>query len=234
MKSINLFCFPFAGGSSFAYLPWKRFLHPTIKLQPIELAGRGTRCKLPFYTDFKEAIDDTYEQVYPCLNEGQYVMFGHSMGALLVYALIERIRNKGGPPPEHLFFSGRWPPHIHKEGLKACQSNDELIQRILRFGGTPKEIFEVPELAEMYLEIFKADFHLIDTYIHNDHSKYDFDISILAGQEDPDVTQEDIESWKCYTSHSCHLVTFKGGHFYLKDMIQDVVGYINKVLVEVC
>ncbi|WP_223068401.1 thioesterase II family protein [Paenibacillus caui] len=233
MKSVNLFCFPFAGGSSIAYFPWKRYLHPAIKLHSVELAGRGARCRIPFYTDFKEAIDDIYEQVYPLLEEGPYVMFGHSMGALLVYALIERIRHKGGPPPEHLFFSGRFPPHIRKESLKEYQSDDELIQRILRFGGTPKELFEVPEMAEMYLAIFRADFHLIDTYIHVDHSQYDFDISVLAGREDPDVTQEDIESWKSYTSHSCHLNTFNGGHFFLKDQIQDVVGYINKILTEV-
>ncbi|MEI5926548.1 thioesterase II family protein [Bacillus sp. TD10] len=84
VSKIKLFCFHHAGGSSSAYYNWKDYLNKGIEIIPIELAGRGKRLKEPVYT---------------------------SMGALLVYEMIQKIHDVKGISPIHAFFSGRLPVH---------------------------------------------------------------------------------------------------------------------------
>ena len=45
MKKKNLFCIPYAGGSSIIYNSWHKFLDINFELFPVELAGRGKRYK---------------------------------------------------------------------------------------------------------------------------------------------------------------------------------------------
>ena len=93
MKKIKLICIPCAGGMSYTYLKWMRYLDPLIKLVPIELSGRGSRNDSPLYRNFNEAIDDVFNEVEPYLN-GDYAIFGHSMGSNIAYELYYKIVEK--------------------------------------------------------------------------------------------------------------------------------------------
>ncbi|MBK3496406.1 hypothetical protein JFL43_16375 [Viridibacillus sp. YIM B01967] len=53
-----LFCLPYAGGSESIYFKWRKHLHSSIQLIPIELRGRGKRFDENFYGSIKEAVDD--------------------------------------------------------------------------------------------------------------------------------------------------------------------------------
>lgn len=134
MKSIRLFCFPYVGGSAFIYKTCKTELYPYIEMFPVELAGHGSRFKEPLNNDFEETIDDLlYGRVVRYVG-GWYAMFGHSMGALLMYAVVERIQRYGLKMPEHLFFSGRCPPHLHRNSQFDFKSECKLVDQVRSWG----------------------------------------------------------------------------------------------------
>jgi medium-chain acyl-[acyl-carrier-protein] hydrolase len=230
---IKLFCFPHAGGSSVAYWPWKRYLDPQIDLIPIELPGHGKRYKSPFCKTFQDAVDDLYHQMQPYLSEQStpYAMFGHSLGSLLVYGVVERIKKTGLPMPCHIFFSGRFPPHIKKTALHTY-SDKELLDTVLSYEGTPSGIIKNPYLYEMFLEVLKADIRLIETFTYKPRSSnYQFPISVLGGNEDTDLKEDELNSFRDYTDKSCSIYRFSGGHFFLKDHLQEVTSLINETLI---
>ena len=107
MKRIRLFCLPYAGGSAMLYTRWKKFLHDSIELYPVELAGRGSRSKEPFYNSVNDAVDDIYNSIEETLDDTEFAFFGHSMGCVLVYELMYRIKELKNRIPIHAFFSLR-------------------------------------------------------------------------------------------------------------------------------
>ena len=147
-RKIKLFCIPYAGGSAVLYSKWKNHLPESIELRPIELAGRGSRIQEPFYLNVREAVDDIYSMIYEEIQSSQYILFGHSMGAMLSYELAQKIKNEGANQPLHLFFSGKTVPHlpVSEEKKYHLLSEEDFKDKIINLGGTPPDFFDHPEL----------------------------------------------------------------------------------------
>lgn len=75
---MNLYCFPFAGGSTLFFNDWIKYFDPSIKIISVELAGRGTRISEPFYDNFEQLINDIFSYIN---KEKEYAFFGHSNGS---------------------------------------------------------------------------------------------------------------------------------------------------------
>ncbi|MCX7922799.1 MAG: thioesterase domain-containing protein [Clostridia bacterium] len=232
MSKIKLFCLPYAGGSAMVYSKWKRFLHNSIELCPIELAGRGKRFNEPFYESFGSAVEDVYNLVKSQIDDSKYAIFGHSMGSWLAYELILKLKESNYPEPVHAFFSGRYPPHIkHREEKIHMLPDDEFMSKILKYGGTPKELAENKELLAIFIPILRADYRILET---NDERpeicQLGYGISVLNGIEDAEVTQNDLDEWEKYAGESFNLYEFDGGHFFINDHTQKIVDIINRTL----
>jgi surfactin synthase thioesterase subunit len=115
MAKTILFCIPYAGASARTYLGWKKWLSPNLDLHPIELAGRGLRLGESFYQNINEAVEDIYCNISALLLDHKVAFFGHSMGTILLYELLWKMKCAGMREPEHVFFSGRFPPFIEKK-----------------------------------------------------------------------------------------------------------------------
>lgn len=233
MKKIKLFCFPYAGGSSLVYRNWKNFLSPTIEIIPFELAGRGRRIADQCYHSLEEAVQDIYSQIQLQIKDSDYAFFGHSMGGLIAVELARKIEQNGLHPARHLFVSGRSAPGTKpKYDYKFhLLSDDAFKEELVKLGGTPKELFDHPELIQYFLPILKSDFALSES---NDNVIQDFvlksDLTVLFGNEDSLVV-EDHNTWHHYTSKSCDICYFDGDHFFINDKMEEVVNLINKTLV---
>ncbi|MEL7001989.1 MAG: thioesterase domain-containing protein, partial [Bacteroidota bacterium] len=164
MKTLKLFCLPYAGGSASVYNPWKDHLDRSIQLVPVELAGRGSRIKEPLNTSRKEAVDDIYQIIRSDIENHPYMIFGHSMGALMTFDLVHKIKVNNMPIPRHLFFSGASAPHLRDEKKKYhLMSPEEFEKEVRNLGGTPPEFFQHQELIDMFLPILKNDFKMAET-----------------------------------------------------------------------
>ncbi|MVO98610.1 thioesterase II family protein [Paenibacillus lutrae] len=233
MERIKLFCLPYAGGSAMMYKRWSKLMDSAIELAPIELANRGTRSKHPHYDNLNQAVDDLYKWILPYLDGSPFAFFGHSMGSLLSYELIHRIKESTGQEPIHAFFSGRNPPHILKEESVSFDSGkEEFLEDLRQLGGMPVEILESEALLDYVLPIIRGDFKMMSTYSYVPRSaKFEFNISALGGKEDKEVPVEDLREWAQFTNRECSTVLFEGGHFFINELPQEIVSFINRTLV---
>ena len=234
MKKLNLFCFPYAGGSAAVFNSWRRYLHRQIELNAVELAGRGKRIYDPQYDDLDHAVEDVFGIIKDKLDEAPYALFGHSMGGVIAYELAQKIRALQCNQPAHMFFSGRGAPHIAAEDSDPYWHlpDHEFKEKILELGGTPREFFEHPELLEVFLPLLKNDFRIAELYRGSEEvNPLDTDITVFIGKEE-DVTPERMVGWKEHSQGLCSMHFFTGGHFFINEQTQKAVKIINNTLVE--
>jgi surfactin synthase thioesterase subunit len=230
---MKLFCFPYAGGSSAIFNRWKNYVGNEIEIIAVELAGRGKRIHEPLYSDFNAAIDDVFSLIIDEIKGNEtYAFFGHSMGAKIAYELTQKILEIGLPRPEHIFFSGRGAPYVLGEDEKEYHKlpDAEFKEEVFSLGGTPKEFFEHPELLEVFLPLLRNDFKLASREFNNKEiNLLPCDITVFLGK-DEDLTAEQINSWKDYTSENCSIHYYNGGHFFINEKVEDVVAKIKNTI----
>ena len=109
--NVKLFCIPFSGGNAYSYYGFRKYLPEHIELCNLELPGRGKRISEPLLHSVKETTEDLFRQIKHKIN-GRYLIYGHSLGALLAYTLCRHIRDVGEKLPEALFVSGQRAPSL--------------------------------------------------------------------------------------------------------------------------
>ncbi|TYQ15092.1 UNVERIFIED_CONTAM: surfactin synthase thioesterase subunit [Acetivibrio alkalicellulosi] len=230
MQRINLFCFPYAGASSMIYAKWKNNILKYIDILPVELAGRGRRFNDPFYNSIDEAVDDIYNSIKKVIDESPYALFGHSMGAVIVYELYYKLREHGHNIPEHIFLSGRGPSFKPSEENIHNLKDEEFLKKVMEYGGTPDEVANNKELLDFFLPILRADFKMINLYssIKRDE-KIISNTTVLTGKSDATI-KEDIGKWSEYISGEFELVTFDGGHFFIHNNEEKILSIIKRKL----
>jgi medium-chain acyl-[acyl-carrier-protein] hydrolase len=230
INKIIFFCLPYAGGSASIYNQWKYKLENYITLFPIELAGRGSRITEPFYADLEAAVEDVFATISKEISTQDYVIFGHSMGALITYELVQKIKTSNIKQPLHVFFSGRKPPHIRREIIYSSLSEQAFEKEIMLLGGTPPELFKYPELKQIFIPILRSDFKLSETVEQRDQiSILPYNISILVGK-DEEIKESEANQWRKYTSKTCSIHFINGGHFFLLKEADAVTNVINHSL----
>lgn len=231
MDKIKLFCFPYAGGSTASYKKWKKYLHDSIDLCPVELAGRGNRCKEPYYNNLDDVLNDVFDLIKIHIKNSQYALLGHSMGSVIAYELSYKITISGYNKPMHLFISGRQAPQIQKDCKSVYQLPDEEFKNeILKLGGTSSNFFEHKELTDIFLPLLRADYRIVDNYIYTEkNKKLDCDITVFNGNED-NMSLEDIYGWREHTKNEFNVYNFKGGHFFINENEEQIVNIINQTL----
>ncbi|WP_248547771.1 thioesterase II family protein [Paenibacillus odorifer] len=233
MESANfkLFTLPCAGSS--AAMLYRSWIHSidSIEVIPLELPGRGRRFNENLLYSIPEMVDDLEMQLNALLYPGEeYVLFGHSMGSLLAYELGLRMSFKNLYKLSHVFVSAMNPPHIRRAEPLHLKTEDEMIEEIMVMGGTPESFFAENETRSLFLPVFYADFHAVETYTVNfPVQKLKCGITVLTGQRDV-ITSSDIKGWERYTEALMSCVFFQGGHFYLTDEEQAVHQLISDTL----
>lgn len=228
---MKLFCLPYAGGSEAIYYDWKKYLSPFVKLEAVKLKGRGQRQGECFYKDFEDAVNDIFDSIKDQINCNEYALFGHSMGAILIYELYYKICKENCRKPAHMFFAGHEAPCVEKEKKKLHQLSDRnFMNEIIDMGGTPKEVLENQELMEYCLPILRSDFQLIENYVYREHSeKIECDITVFTGKED-DITMDELLAWKSLSNREFHLYPMEGDHFFINQQIAE----ITRLICELC
>jgi surfactin synthase thioesterase subunit len=226
---MNLFCLPFAGGSSYHYREFQKFTASFIHIIPIELPGRGRRFSEPLLTDIHEMVEDVLIQIRPELDK-PYAIYGHSLGAKLGYLLTKRIINGNLPEPLHLFLSGCEGPSIEpKERNRHLLPRKEFMEMLNRFEGTPVEVLENRELMDFFEPVIRADFQAVDTYVYNQSKPFDIPVTVMIGKNER-FTPEGVMKWQDITTRKISVKEFPGGHFFLFNHLPK----LGKIFSECC
>ncbi|MBU3102832.1 thioesterase II family protein [Clostridium gasigenes] len=229
---MRLFCLPYAGGSEVIYYSWKKKLNPSIKLESIELKGRGKRYGETFYETLDEAVEDIFIHIKEKILKDDYAIYGHSMGALLAYELYYKISDLGFRKPKHIFFSGHEAPSVIKKRESTYKLSDyDFLNKVIKLGGTSEELMNNKELFKIYLPIIRSDFLILENYNYKEMSyKIQCDVSILNGKKD-DISLDGILSWKKHVEKGFKVYNFEGNHFYMKNNVENIINVINGTLI---
>jgi medium-chain acyl-[acyl-carrier-protein] hydrolase len=88
---VDLFCFPYAGGSPAMFQPWKAALPSTIYIIGVQWPGRGAEVGVPPFRRVTPLVKEIAEMVLPELRR-PFVFFGHSLGSLIAFELARELR----------------------------------------------------------------------------------------------------------------------------------------------
>lgn len=228
----RLFCFPFAGGNSSTFHGWSEYLDSEVELFSVNLPGRLHRISENLIDNMDVLASQIYVEMLPYL-DGEYYIFGHSMGTKIAHAVLALLKKSNKPMPAHFFISGGYPPHINdrKEKLHTL-GDEELIGRVLNMGGTSPAVFNDPMLRDIFLPMLRADFKLIENYAGLESpERLDCKYSLMCGDSDSEVVLERLTEWSRYFMHlTPNSYSFSGGHFYLHKNVAEISSVINSTL----
>jgi surfactin synthase thioesterase subunit len=223
----RLVCFPHAGAAASMFREWDRRLGPHIDVLAAQLPGRENRIAEPAFDSLEPLVDAVLDGLLVHLDR-PYAVFGHSMGALLGYALTRRLADTGGPRPEVLFVSGYPAPHLPTGDDDDVHrlDDDALVARMRDYAGTPPEVLDDPELARMLLPTIRADFEVCETYTHVAGPPLPIDIVAFAGRADAEAPPESMVRWFELGSAAFALHCVDGGHFFLEQSLGTVLDLV--------
>ncbi len=213
---LRLFCFPFAGGGASTYRGWPASLPAAIEVCPIQLPGRASRFHEPPFRRAGELVRAAADGLEPLMDR-PFALFGHSMGALVVFELARELRRRGRRGPVLLAVSGHHAPQRPDPEPPISQLPDDEFVAALRerYDGIPAEVLAEPELLELVLPALRADVMVLESYVHRPEAPLECPISCFGGEGDRQVSLADLEAWGEMTRDSCRVRRFPGGHFFL-------------------
>ncbi len=232
MNPTSLYCLPFAGGNSYSYRPLQEKLRETpIQMMPLELPGRGKRIREPLLNDLNLLAMDALKQLIQHDLTQRYALFGHSMGALLVYLVAQQLVARRLPLPVHIFVSGHRAPNIEPRlNLKHNLPKTEFIAMLQRLGGCPPEILQDAELLNFFEPMLRADFQAVDLYKYQPRFPLPIPFTVLLGSAEAEVTLSSVQGWQQETSYPLIIKEFQGGHFFVSEQPSKVAETVAQTL----
>jgi len=227
---LRLLCFPYAGGGASIYRPWRDHLPADVELCAVQLPGRESR--------LSEPPCDRLSALLPLLHRGlaglldlPYVTFGHSLGALVSFEFVRRLRRHGDPLPRHIFVSGRAAPQVHLRDEPVHHlPDDEFVEAVSQFRATSPEVLANPDLLALVLPALRADFALSEQYRHVAESPLPRPITAFYGIGDPSVRKEDVLAWETQTCAAWSARAMPGDHFFLRPSLHRLLAEIGASL----
>ena len=228
---LRLFCFHYAGGNAFVFRSWANQILDNIDIYAIELPGHGTRLTEPAFDRMAPLIQTLKAALLPYLLGPPFAFFGHSMGALISYELSQSLRQEHGLTPAHLFVSGHHAAHLpDPEPPIHDLPTADFLNALRRYNGTPEIILQNAELMELLLPNLRADFAMLETYVHQPHPPLGCPISAYGGLQDWRTSAEALEAWRKHTQAAFARQLFEGDHFFIHSNQAAVLQTLNTAL----
>jgi len=225
---VRLFCFPYAGAGATVFNAWSNLMLPEVELYLVHLPGREKRIKEVPYTHLLPLAEELTEALYPYLDK-PFAFFGHSMGALISFEIVRKLRSRFSLYPVRLIVSAKHPPHVPDPHPNIHHlPDDELFTESERlYGSLPKIISEDPEVLKFFLPIMRADFTLIETYQYTSSAPLECPITVFGGNQDNSVNEHELSAWSEQTVVGFNLKMFPGDHFFIQGnrvaLVQEII-----------
>ena len=228
---VRLFCFPYAGSGGSQYMPWARQLGPGVEVCAVQLPGRENRLRETPHTRFPALMDETFAALRPHLDM-PFVLFGHSMGALVAFELARRLRTEGAPMPARLLISGHRAPQLpNRRPPLAHLSDAALIAEVrARYDGVSEEVLRHPDLMALLLPGLRADLALVEGYVCRPDEPLSCPISAYGGEDDPIVSEAELQAWRTQTSAEFTTRRFSGTHFFIRSARAELLAAVSSEL----
>ncbi|AUG78791.1 Oxidoreductase [Kitasatospora sp. MMS16-BH015] len=228
--ALRVFCFPYAGGAASTYARWQRLLGLEVEVLPVQLPGREGRMAEKRFTNLPALVDELDRELGPEL-EHPHVLFGHSMGALIAFALAERRLIQGSRPAEAVLLSAYRAPHLPPPEFAAPDATEhELVESLVRLGGIPQVLLDHPDWLSALLPIARDDLLMCSGPGPSGTVPLPMPVHTFAGTEDLLVTPDEVRQWDRYAEGDFGMRMVPGGHFFIRESEQEFLVELRDIL----
>lgn len=232
---VRIFCIPYGAAGASIYRDWNDLFSDDIEICPVQFPGKEGRIAEKLIYNIDEAVSVLKEVISPKLDV-PFVIYGHSVGALIAYRLSYELE-KTGHKPLALMVGAYSSPTISPN---PAYSKVREVFKLLGFEDMPKleDLYKLPEdkrnvfddffaheleRVNMNNEIRRAvepvafsEFEIVASYKYAEaESKINIPIVAFHGNEDPVVTEQEMADWRVLTNSDFELIIMEGDHFFI-------------------
>jgi acyl transferase domain-containing protein/surfactin synthase thioesterase subunit len=238
--SLRIFGVPFGGGGASVFGSWPANLPETVEVVGIQLPGRETRIAEPPIDQMSQLVEALGEAMLPYLDRS-FVIYGHSMGALVSFELARYLQEKYSEIPAKLMVGG-WPsPALVQsyvrslkgvgEAIDLGKESDERVVEVLRVNRLlGNENIADQAFVNLMMKSVRADLKILGDYRFDPTVKLRCPITVLHGRDDHLFTTEQLSEWEPLTTGSFSLRSVPGGHLFIRGAAHDLFNVISEEL----
>jgi len=225
-----------SGGGAFAseYQRWPEALGRSADVVAVVLPGRERRIREPGIHAMTELVDALATEIEPWLDEPM-AMFGHSLGALVLFELASSLRNRFSPV--HLFVSGERAPTVRSPSyLPSSCTDEDILNHVRELNGAPEDLLVNRAFMRSFLPGMRADISVRESYCHDFQAPpLSCPITAFVGDHDsPAGTLEEARAWGLETSGPFEMVMVPGRHLFLRTDFSIVTDHTAAKLADAC
>ncbi|MFE1328697.1 thioesterase II family protein, partial [Streptomyces sp. NPDC058741] len=219
-QPVSLHCFAHAGAGVSAFHGWPARLGPGTAPWPHLLPGRDRRRREPRVTTREALLADLFDGFRA--PSGPYVLYGHSLGALVAYTLARALHEAGLPAPALLAVGACPPPDAASALADACrESPDRLLDLLDSLGVVPEGAHPGGLWHRAVLPVLRDDLTLADSLRRAARAPVaggPFAVPLLAvaGDGDPLAPPAAMAGWARWTAGPVVRRTVAGDHFFVR------------------
>ncbi len=219
---LRLICLPAAGGGASRYRDWPAHLPDDVEVVSVQLPGRENRFNEPAIESMEPLVGQLLDGLASYLVP-PFALFGHSMGGLIAFELVRRLRPKG-LRPVHLFASGCRAPHLPSRSPDWHTLPDrEFIAAVEGLGGIPPELLADSQFLDTMLPMLRSDCTLTEMYVCRPQVPLSCPVTAFGGLADQEVFPEDVRAWSSHTTGSFRAHLLPGDHFFVNSARSDLL-----------
>ncbi len=226
----QLICFPYLGGYVNSFHEIVQAMTEDIEIWVANPPGH-LGSELGLISDIHKLISVYYKDISKIIRLGS-VFFGHSMGGIVAYFLLERMnRNQDEILPKTLILSACAAPSSFLEKEYSKLSDEDLIRQIQVYGGMPDAVLNDHQFMEVMLPIFRADYGILESSAKASYHKIDIETQLLWGENDKAETISSARLWKDFLVQDFEITPVRNAeHMYIHNKAGEVVTYINQFM----
>jgi medium-chain acyl-[acyl-carrier-protein] hydrolase len=206
---------PHAGGNAQVFRDWTAFVPPDTDLFAIQYPGRGARMGEAPYTDVRAIASEVAPILMQQFPSTTVFLYGHSMGAFVVYEVAKHWEGRRGHGIGKLIVSGCRAPHYPRSQPPVYHlPHTEFLQELKALGGTPNSVLDESDLMDILVPVLRADFAAAQTYWEEQPTPLLSPIVACGGDQDPRVREDEVHGWSECTKAEFSVHHLPGDHFF--------------------
>lgn len=227
---MRLICFPYAGGNASVYSSWVDRIGSKVELCAIQPPGRQERIHESLLETVEQMVEGIVPALLPYLDK-PFAMFGHCVGAMVMYEVVRVLKARHGLAPVHIFPSGALPPKNYLiPAVDTSLDSDKFVETLRQIGFAEDSVLGDEESARELLPTVSADFDLAIRYACDRPSALDAPITTICGREDQLGPPERTVKWNEMTTSRFDQVVLPGEHYFLVPERNAVIRTVNEEL----
>ncbi|MGW1541953.1 thioesterase II family protein [Streptomyces sp. NPDC002309] len=223
--TVRLYGLPPAGAGADFYHPWLAHLPEWVELCSVRLPGRGPRAEQASLTDPADLAARLAGIVDDPDDGRPFAVFGHSVGALMAFETMRRLRRDGGRLPVWAGLSALGGPQDRayaRDLLPLLTNGAEGLAAVIG-GPAPRWTAGDALLTAALGTPLLADCLLLLHHRHRAEPPLDVPLALYGGRQDPTTDAERLGTWNSLFAAPAEPLLFPGGHMYTNERTEALV-----------